>query len=50
MVKDHEEDIDEFKKASDKVKDADVKAFIDNTIPVLQHHLDSIKAIRKAMK
>ncbi len=50
MVKDHEEDIEEFKKASDKVKDTEVKAFIDNTIPTLQKHLDAIKNIQKSMK
>jgi putative membrane protein len=50
MVKDHEEDIDKFKSASNKVNDADVKAFIDNTLPALQIHLDSAKAIQKTLK
>ena len=50
MIKDHEEDIKVFKDAADKVNDAEVKTFINNTIPTLEHHLDSIKAIRKMMK
>jgi putative membrane protein len=50
MVKDHEEDIDAFKKAADKVNDADVKALINATIPTLQTHLDSAKAVRKRLK
>ena len=50
MVKGHEETVDMFKKASGKVTDADVKSFIDNTIPVIEHHLDRIKEIKKGMK
>lgn len=50
MERDHQKDIDMFKDASNKVNDADVKAFVDNTIPTLQMHLDSAKAIRKALR
>jgi putative membrane protein len=50
MVKGHEETLDLFKKASGKVTDAPVKAFIDNTIPVIEHHLMRIKDIKKGMK
>jgi putative membrane protein len=46
----HQATIDRFKSAADKVNDAEVKTFINNTIPKVQHHLDSIKAIRKSMK
>jgi putative membrane protein len=49
MVDDHKEDIDHFKDALDKAKDADVKSFISNTLPVLQKHLDAIQAIDKKM-
>ena len=49
MVKGHEETLDLFKKASAKVTDAPVKAFIDNTIPVIEHHLMRIKDIKKGM-
>lgn len=50
MVNDHEKTIDLFKDASGKANDADVKAFADNTLPKLQMHLDSAKAIRKMLK
>jgi len=50
MVKDHQEDIKEFEKAADKVSDAEVKAFINNTLPTLKTHLDSAKAIQKRIK
>jgi putative membrane protein len=50
MQRDHEKDIDMFKDASNKVNDADVKTFVNNTLPTLQMHLDSAKAIRKSLK
>jgi putative membrane protein len=50
MVNDHEKTVDLFKTASSKSNDADVKAFADNTLPKLQMHLDSAKAIRKMLK
>lgn len=50
MVKGHKETVDMFKTASGKVTDAPVKAFIDNTIPVIEHHLQSIQDIKKGMK
>lgn len=45
MLDDHKEDIQEFTKASANCKDADLKGFAANTLPVLQKHLDSVKAI-----
>ncbi|MBC7948932.1 MAG: DUF4142 domain-containing protein [Chitinophagaceae bacterium] len=50
MVKDHEDDIKAFENASEDVKDSEVKAFIDNTLPKLRMHLDSAKAIQKRLK
>lgn len=50
MVDDHEKDINKFEKASGDVKDTDVKAFIDNTLPKLRMHLDSAKDIRDKLK
>jgi len=50
MQSDHKKDIDMFKDASNKVNDADIKAFVDNTIPTLQMHLDSANVIRKGLK
>jgi putative membrane protein len=49
MVKDHKEDIKEFKEAEGKVTDNDIKNFITATLPVLEKHLDSIQAIRSGM-
>ena len=50
MVDDHEQDIDEFKKESNKGKDADLQAWATGKIPVLQHHLEMAKAARDAVK
>jgi putative membrane protein len=50
MEKDHQEAIDLFEKASGTVKDSEVKIFIDNTLPKLRMHLDSAKAVQKAIK
>jgi len=49
MIDDHKKDIKEFKDAEGKAKDADIKNFISNTLPVLQKHLDAIQAIDKKM-
>jgi putative membrane protein len=49
MVDDHQKDIDAFKKAEGDVTDNDIKNFITNSLPVLQKHLDAIKAIKAKM-
>jgi putative membrane protein len=49
MVEDHEKDIKEFKDAAQNCNDADIKAWAEKTLPVLQKHLDSAKAIKKAL-
>jgi len=45
MVDDHQHDVDMFKDAANNSKDADVKAWAAKTLPTLQMHLDSAKAI-----
>ncbi|GAO41572.1 DUF4142 domain-containing protein [Flavihumibacter petaseus] len=50
MVSDHKKTIDLFEKYSDKTKDADIRAFIQKTLPVLHMHLDSAQAIEKIVK
>jgi len=50
MVDDHEEDIKKFQDAANDVSDTDLKAFAAKTLPVLQTHLDSAKAISKSIK
>jgi len=39
MVKDHREDVSEFRKESESGQDADVKAFAGKTLPTLEEHL-----------
>jgi len=38
MVEDHDKDVKEFQEASTKVKDPDLKAWIDKTLPVITDH------------
>jgi putative membrane protein len=45
MVDDHEKDVKEFEKAGNDAKDPDLKSFVMKTLPTLQKHLDSAKAI-----
>ena len=45
MVDDHQKDVQEFRKASDKLSDSTFKTFAATTLPVLEKHLDSAKAI-----
>jgi len=50
MVKDHETDISDFQKEIKKGQDADVKAFAEQTLPTLQHHLMLAKRLSAAEK
>lgn len=45
MIKDHEEDIAEFKKEAASGKDPDARAFASATLPTLEAHLKKIQAI-----
>jgi putative membrane protein len=45
MLNDHEKDIAEFRKASDKCTNPSIKEFAYQSLPVLEKHLDSAKAI-----
>lgn len=47
MVKDHKKDVKLFEDAQKKVKDPDIKAFVDKTLPVLKMHLENIQRIEK---
>ena len=47
MIKDHEETISLFKRATEKVNDPDIRTFANNTLPKLQEHLDSFKVVQK---
>lgn len=45
MLDDHKKDIDMFQKASSDLTDSTVKDFATTTLPTLQKHLDSARAI-----
>jgi len=47
MIKDHKKDAKEFKAESDETKDAEIKTFVDKSIPVVDAHLKSITALQK---
>lgn len=47
MNDDHKKDIDKFQKAAGSSGDAQLKTWAQNTLPVLQKHMDSVTAIRK---
>lgn len=49
MIRNHTKKINLFEDASDKVKDTEVKTFIDNALPHLRNYLDSAKAIQKGL-
>jgi putative membrane protein len=50
MVKDHKKDAAAFEEASKTVKNADVKAFATEMLPVIKTHLEKIKAIAAEKK
>lgn len=45
MIKDHEEDIAEFKKEAASGQDPDARAFARDTLPTLETHLRKIKSV-----
>ena len=49
MVADHKKDISEFKDASGKLTDNDIKNFATATLPTLQKHLEAIQGIKSKM-
>jgi putative membrane protein len=50
MVKDHTTDISEFEKAFKKANDPDVKAYAQQTLPTLRHHLMLANRLSSAEK
>ncbi|HYC29645.1 MAG TPA: DUF4142 domain-containing protein [Chitinophagaceae bacterium] len=50
MVDDHNEDVDEFEKASNNLKDDGIKAFAAKTLPVLRSHLEAAKNVQQQVK
>lgn len=49
MVMDHQEDVKEFTKESNKGKDEKIKGFASQTLPIIQGHLDKIKGIQSKL-
>lgn len=49
MVKDHKDDVDKFKKAAENAKDADIKMWAANKVPVLEHHLSMAESMEDAV-
>jgi putative membrane protein len=47
MIKDHKKDAKEFKAESKSTSDADIKSFLDKSIPVVEAHLQHITAMKK---
>jgi len=47
MKKDHEQTVKLFEDAQKEVKDADLKAFIDKTLPVIKAHAEHVKSLDK---
>ena len=47
MITDHKEDAQEFKAESAQTQDADIKSFLDKSIPVVEEHLKRITAMKK---
>jgi len=49
MLKDHEEDVEEFGRASREAKNPELKAFAGKTLPTLKEHLAMVKKIHDSM-
>lgn len=47
MIKAHKQDAKAFKAESSATQDADLKSFVDKSIPVVDEHLQHIKAMKK---
>lgn len=48
MIKAHQKDIAEFETADKQVKNADLKKFIEETVPVMKEHLEMIQKFDQA--
>lgn len=50
MVSDHKDAVSLFEKEAEKGEDADAKAFANDTLPKLQHHLAMVVNLQQMMK
>lgn len=49
MVKDHQKDVAKFRKMSEKLKDPELKGWVDKTLPVLEQHLQHANDMAKKL-
>ena len=49
MVKDHKDDVDQFKKAAEKCEDAEIKSWAAEKLPVLENHLSMAESLEDAV-
>ncbi len=49
MVQDHESDVKKFRQEAEHGKDADLKSFAQNTLPVLEQHLKMAHDVNKSL-
>jgi putative membrane protein len=50
MVKDHQQDVAEFRRMSQRADDPELKAWAASTLPTLEEHLQQIRGIQEAMR
>jgi putative membrane protein len=50
MVKDHEDDVDKFKKEGEKGRDGDLKSWASGKVATLEHHLRAAKEMDEAVR
>ena len=50
MIEDHQKDIKDFEDAAKNLKDSDLKAFAEKTLPTLKMHLAAIQKIHDSLK
>jgi putative membrane protein len=50
MAQDHQKDAAEYRTESTKVKDPQLKAYITQTLPVVEQHLNHIKQIQRSVE
>jgi putative membrane protein len=50
MVKDHEEDIEEYREHARETSDPELRSWLESKIPVLEHHLEMARTTRETVK